>query len=208
MLNLFRSVSVNYVCLCCTLVTFSLTAAPLHATQRALINDAIATLKMKKIVEKIKKYADRKERSKLLATMIDLKQEIENYLGYKVDISGLLDDIERDFRKKGGSLEDFKKFKKIIKSKLKRHNHNVKYMADCLASGIEYSAELENLNFELNCSTHNPDENEIVLSPLVEVGLTLALCGGLLLSLTQKISELEAPAKWLMGTGLGMATQG
>lgn len=208
MFSIFHSVWINYVCLCCTLVTFSLSTVPLHATQRGLINDAILTLKIKKIVEKIKKYADRKDRSKLLATMLDLKQETENYLDYKIDVNGLLGDLEKDFHKKGGNIEDFKKFRKIVKSKMKRHSHRVDYMADCLANGIEYNAELENLDFILNYSSHKQDEKEIILSAQVEVGLTMALCGGLLWFLGLRIPELEAPGRWLTLTGLGMAVQG
>ena len=90
MVDFFRSFYVNYVCLYCTLGAFSLSLLPVHAAQ-VTVNDVAFALKMEKLVEKIKKYADNQDRSKLFHTMFDIKQEAEGYLGQKIDLDAIMD---------------------------------------------------------------------------------------------------------------------
>lgn len=140
--------------------------------------------------------------------MFDLKQEAESYIGQKIDLDKMLSNLEKNFKKQGGNKNDFKQFKKVVKSKAKRHHHKVAYMTDCLAYNVEYDSELEDLNFKLNYSSQEYDEDEIILSAQVEVGLTMALCGGFLWVVSMRAPSLKTPAEWLMGAGLTIAIQG
>src|SRR5579859_7116360 len=60
MVNIFRSVLFNSVCLRCILATFSLNTLPMYAAPQVTVNDAVFALKIEKIVEKIKNMPNKK----------------------------------------------------------------------------------------------------------------------------------------------------
>ncbi|CCB85953.1 MULTISPECIES: hypothetical protein [Parachlamydia] len=144
------------------------------------IGDVVYAVKLQNLAEKMKKYANRSDNSKLIKTMFEFKQEAEACLNAKINMDEMLNIVEEKIKKSGIKIpkEDFKKFKKFIKLKKKRVDHKYAYMKDCLAYGIEYNAELEYLDF-LQKSKNDPKnpEEEILISARIEVGCSLLVAG-------------------------------
>ncbi len=130
----------NTICLCSTLIAFSMSSMPIvyafEPTQMQVgMNDVAFGMKIDKLVENIKKYKDTLNQKKMLETMVELKIEIEGYTGQKINIDNELDRIESDMKKGGAKFKknEFKDVRKVIKKAEKRGNHKAMYMADCLA---------------------------------------------------------------------------
>lgn len=172
------------------------------------LNDIAFCFKIEKLIEKINKYKDKRDANKLLETMIELKVEVESYTGKKINLEKHLDQIEQDIKNDGGKLkkDEFKKIRKIIKDKEKRSDHKAMYMADCMAYGIEYNTEVENLNFILKHG-HDKDENKEVDLPIrVTIGVTVALCGLFLMFVPVPICQAYGPN--IMRAGVALAVEG
>lgn len=106
-------------------------------------------IRMEKLIEKVNHYKDKMDQKKIIETLLDIKHEVEGYTGKKIDIEKELKQVEKEVAAKGGKLHknDIKKISKLIKEKEKKHNHKALFMADCIEYGIEYDAELANLDF-------------------------------------------------------------
>lgn len=91
--------------------------------------------------------------------------------------------VEKIIKKNGVKLqkEDFKNFKKLIKSKGKRIQHKNMFMHQCLVHDLEYNTELEELDFfMLKHKDREDHEEEIVLSARLEYGCVLMVAGAIL----------------------------
>lgn len=106
MANIFNSHKFNNFLLCSVLVTFSvaiLTPSPCSAVS-VNPNDVAFGVRLQKLVDKVLKYKDKGESNKLLDTMIDMKQEVENYTGVSIDLNKQIDDVEKEIKKNGGKV--------------------------------------------------------------------------------------------------------
>ena len=90
MVDFFRSLSVNRVCLFCTAVSFSLSTLPIQAAPPITIGDIVYAVKLQNLAEKMKKYANRSDNSKLIKTMFEFKQEAEACLNAKINMDEML----------------------------------------------------------------------------------------------------------------------
>lgn len=214
MVNIFRSFRLNTLCLCGTLIIFPISTVPqLHAfpsnQKNVGFNNIAFGFKIEKLIEKINKYKDKRDSNKLLETMIELKVEVEGRTGQKINLDKQLDQIEKDIKKDGGKFkkEEFNKIRKIIKDKEKRSNHRAMYMADCIAYGIEYNAEVETLNFMAGHGHDKDEEKEEVVLPIrVTIGVTVALCGLFLMFVPFPICQTYGPN--IMRAGVALAVEG
>ncbi|CCB87636.1 putative uncharacterized protein [Parachlamydia acanthamoebae UV-7] len=163
---------------------------------------------MQNLAEKMKKYANRSDNSKLIKTMFEFKQEAEACLNAKINMDEMLNIVEQKIKKSGIKIQkdDFKKFKKLIKLKEKRINHKHAYMADCLAYDIEYNAELEYLDFlqKSKNDLKNPEE-EILISARLEVGWSLILAGVLaeVVGTQLGVPIIKQMGDFCIGSGIG-----
>ncbi len=213
MVNILRSSRLNTLCLCSTLVVFSISTIPqLHAfpshEMAVGANDIAFGFRIEKLIEKINKFKDKEDSKKLLDTMIELKIEIEGYTGQAINIDAQLDQIEKDIKKEGGKLkkDEFKKIRKIIKDKEKRSNHQALYMAECIVNGIKYDAEIETLNFIAKHSKDKKEDSAAELPIRVTIGVTLALCGLFLMFVPLPLCQAYGPN--IMRAGVALAVEG
>lgn len=63
-------------------------------------------VKAEKIFEKIKKAINKGETNKLVEYMFDVKSEVEQYTGNKIDINKQIDQAQREARAKGKRIDD------------------------------------------------------------------------------------------------------
>lgn len=138
---------------------------------------------------------------------MEIKAEIEGYTGIKINLDKELDNVENEIVKNGGNLkkDDFKKIRKLIKHKEKHSRHQVIYMTDCIANGIEYNAELEFLDFIVKHGGHG-EMPEMDLPLRVTIGVTVALCGYFLCHIP--IPPLPATGVMMMNAGIILAVEG
>lgn len=78
-------------------------------------------------------------------------------------------------------------------------------MANCMENGIEYDAELANLDF-IAKHGHDNEQVEIDIPIRLTIGVTIALCGVFLLFIPIPICQLWAPR--IIGTGATIPADG
>lgn len=63
-------------------------------------------IKTEKVFEKIKKCIDKGETNKIVGHMFDIKQEVEQYTGKKIDIDKQIDQAQREAKAKGQKIDN------------------------------------------------------------------------------------------------------
>jgi len=215
MANLFRSAHLNRLCLYGTLATFTLGTIPqVHAYSPSgyncavNLNDIGFAIRVEKLIEKANKYKDRRDSSKLLDVMVDLKNEVEAYTGKKIDLDKQLDKVEKQMKDGGAkySSSEMKKIRKSIKSKEKRSNHKALYMAECMELGIDYSADMEAMVYMAKHGKDKEEEPTIEMPLRVTVGVTIALCGLFLCFIPIPVCQAWGPS--MVQGGIALAVEG
>lgn len=182
MANIFYTFKFNNFLLSGTLIVFSMnTIPPLYAYQDCIagLNDIAFCLNIEKLIQRVNKYKDKNDSTKLIEAMIEIKQQVEGYTGKKIDLDKQLDHVEKEMKKGGAkvSSSEMKQVRKLIKHKEKRAMHKEMYLADCIVCGMEYNAEWEQLEYS---AKHEGDKEEVELPLQVTIGVSVALCGLLL----------------------------
>ncbi len=100
----------NTMVVCLTTLAFTtatLTPPPLMAADANLDLKTINFgIKVAKVLEKIKKCIDKRETNKLIGHMFDIKHEVEQYTGKKIDIDKQIDQVQREAQAKGQKIDN------------------------------------------------------------------------------------------------------
>lgn len=234
--NFRRYLSFNNVAMALTLGSFAPVAA-LPAQQNVQmnigLNDVAFGYNIIKLADKGKSLLEKMNRKdevndsnskKLLSVMFDLKNEICNYTGIKIDIDREIDNTVYEMKKQGTKLSSsqVKDIKKIFKEKGKKHHHKALFFADCMNYGIDFNEENESLYYghELDYDVHycavrdslvfrakaakhdKEDGKEIVVPLKLIVGVTGTLCGFFVLMIPLPIPGKQQAGMFLVTTGL------
>ena len=218
--NFWKSTKLNTIILSCTISVFTLnTITPIHAAPQPGIslNDIGFAIRIEKLIEKIKKYREKKDSNKLIEVMFDIKSEVEGYTGQKINLEKSLDQVERDVKAKGGKVDKrvMNKIKKNFKNHEKKCNHKASYMANCIEFNLPYIAEEEHILFQnellMAKHSHGKDkekDDEICVPLRVTIGVTVTLCGIFLLFVPIPICKkyasyvIEAGMAFLVDEGI------
>lgn len=173
----------------------------------AKIHEAAFAVMMDQLTKKIHKYAEKRDLKKVLDTCFEVKKEVEFYLGTKIKLSPLFDQIEKEMKKSGAkfSKDEFKQVKKAIEKKEKRLDHKDLYMQDCIEYGIDFDEDVELFLYE---KKHGKDEekSEMCMPIRVTIGVSVALCGLFLFFVP--IPQCKTAGAWIMGFGFNLAVDG
>lgn len=164
-------------------------------------------IKVEKIYEKIKKAIDKGETNKIVNYMFDIKGEVEQYTGQKIDISKQLDQVQREAKAKGQKIEDahIKQIKKWFTKADKKHHHRAVYFVQCAELDIPYTMVEADYVFESNflmARAAKGHEKEIDVPITVTVGVTLSLAGLFLMFVP--IPVCQTVGWYVMDTGIGI----
>ena len=202
----------NTMVACFTTITFTtvtLTPPPLMAAGVNLnpvtINFGI---KVEKLYEKIKKCINKGETNKIVSYMFDLKHEVEQFTGKKIDIDKQIDQAQREARAKGQKIDDkyIKQIKKDFHKEDKKHKHRTVWFAQCAEIDMPYSTFEADANFEMNYmiakSAQGKEENREDVPVTIMVGVTVTLCGLFLIFVP--LPGCQTAGGWLINTGIGI----
>jgi hypothetical protein len=166
-------------------------------------------IKAEKIFEKIKKCIDKGETNKIVGYMFDLKSEVEQYSGKKIDMNKAIDQAQAEARAKGQKINDkhIKAIKKEFSHHDKKHKHRAVWFAQCAEFDIPYSSFEADYNFEMNCmmakAAHNEKHEQKEDVPItIMVGVTVTLCGIFLFFVP--IPVCQTAGGWLISSGVSI----
>ena len=196
---------------CLTTVAFTtatLTPPPLMAAGINLdLNSINFGIKVEKVFEKIKKCIDKGETNKIVGYMFDIKHEVEQYTGKKIDIDKQIDQAQREAKAKGQKIDDryIKQIKKDFHREDKRHKHRAVWFAQCAEVDIPYSTVEADMHFDMNYvmakSAKGGDKDIDVPIPIM-VGVTVSLCGLFLVFVP--LPGCQTAGFWLINTGVSV----
>jgi len=211
MANILQSRFSNTMVACLTTVAFTtaiLTPPPLMAASVNLDLEAINFgIKVEKVFEKIKKCIDKGETNKIVGYMFDIKHEVEQYTGKKIDIDKQIDQAQREAKAKGQKIDDryIKQIKRDFHREDKRHKHRAAWFAQCAEVDIPYSTVEADMHFDMNYvmakSTKGEDKDIDVPIPIM-VGVTVSLCGLFLVFVP--LPGCQTAGVWLINAGVGI----
>lgn len=156
MVNFFKPAIANNLVAGLTAIAFTtavIAPPPCHAVG---VNLDLGTInfgiKAEKIFEKIKKCIDKGETNKIVSYMFDIKSEVEQYTGKKIDINKFIDQAQKEARAKGQKIDDkyIKQIKKDFGKQDKKHKHRAIWFAQCTELDIPYSTLEADLQFDMN----------------------------------------------------------
>lgn len=165
-------------------------------------------IKMEKIVEKVKKCIDKGDTNKIIEYMFDIKEEVQQYTGQKLDMNKYIDQVQREAKAKGHKISDahIKQIKKWFGKTDKKHKHRSVWFAQCAEVDIPYSTVEADYNFDMNYTVmakaaHGGDK-EIDVPITITVGVTLSLAGLFLMFVP--IPVCQTVGWYVMDTGIGI----
>lgn len=210
MVNFFKPAVFNHLVAGLTAVAF--TTAVIHPPElQAVVNLDLGAInfgiKIEKIFENIKRAIDKGKTNKIVGYMFDIKGEVEQYTGQKIDINKQLDQVQREARAKGQKIDDkyIKQIKKDFSKHDKKHKHRAVWFAQCAELDIPYSAFEADAQFDMNDviakSAKGEDKNIDVPIPIL-VGVTISLCGLFLVLVPIPICQTSGMS--LINTGIGI----
>jgi hypothetical protein len=84
--------------------------------------------------------------------MFDIKHEVEQYTGKKIDIDKQIDQVQREAKAKGQKIDDryLKQIKRDFYREDKRHKHRAFWFAQCAELDIPYSTVEADMHFDMN----------------------------------------------------------
>ena len=211
MANILQSSIGNILASCLTIVAFTTTTLiPSHLMADGINLDANAInfgIKSEKVFEKIKKSIDKGETNKIVKYMFDLKHEVEQYTGKKIDINKQIDQVQREAKAKGQKIDDIyiQQIKKDFHRENKRHKHRAVWFVQCAEVNIPYSTLEADMHFEMNYvmakSVKGSDKDIDVPIPIM-VGVTVGLCGLFLVFVP--LPGCQPAGIWLMNSGVSI----
>jgi hypothetical protein len=211
MVNFLKPHLYNNLVACLTTVAFTtaiLVPPPVHAAGVNIDLRAINFgIKMEKIVEKVKKCIDKGETNKIVGYMFEIKEEVQQYTGQKIDMNKYIDQVQREAKAKGQKIDDayIKQIKKWFGKTDKKHKHRAVWFANCAEVDIPYSTFEADYNFDMNFAmakaAHGGDK-EIDVPITITVGVTLSLAGLFLMFVP--IPLCQTVGWYVMDTGIGI----
>lgn len=165
-------------------------------------------IKMEKIVEKVKRCIEKGETNKIVEYMFDIKSEVEQYTGRKLDMNSYIDQVQREAKSKGQKINDahIKQIKKWFGKKDKKHKHRAVWFAKCAELDIPYTSYEADYNFDMNfnvmAKAAHGNDKEIDVPITVTVGVTLSLAGLFLMFVP--IPVCQTVGWYVMDTGIGI----
>lgn len=203
----FWSVMVAYV----TAVAFTtaiLTPPSLMAYDHPLdLNTIDFCIRIERIFEKIKKSIDRGETNKIVGYMFDIKHEVEQYTGKKIDIDTQINQAQREAKSRGQRIDDsyIQQIKRDLHREDKRRSHRAAWFAQCVEVDVPYTTVEADMHFDMNYtmakSTKGGDQDIEVPIPIM-VGVTVSLCGLFLVFVP--LPPCQTAGLWLINTGVGI----
>ena len=138
--------------------------------------------------------------------MFDIKSEVEQYSGKKINLDAYIDQVQKEARAKGQKIDDryINQIKKDFHRQDKKQRHRALWFVKCAEVDIPYSSFEADLNFDMNyviAKSAKNHENIDVPIPIV-VGVTVSLCGLFLLFVP--FPGCQTAGIWLMNTGVGI----
>ncbi|HRD56003.1 MAG TPA: hypothetical protein PLC42_06360 [Parachlamydiaceae bacterium] len=110
MVNIFKPAVLNRLVACLTIAAFStalITPIYLQAAEASLsLNATHFGIKMEKVFQKVKRAIEKGETNKIISYMFDIKKEVEQYTGKKIDINKEIDQAQKKARAKGQKIDD------------------------------------------------------------------------------------------------------
>lgn len=211
MVNFLKPHVYNNLVACITTIAFTtaiICPPPVHAAGVNIDLRAINFgIKMEKIVEKVKKCIDKGETNKIVGYMFEIKEEVQQYTGQKIDMNKYIDQVQREAKAKGQKIDDayVKQIKKWFGKKDKKHKHRAVWFAQCAEVDIPYSTYEADVNFDMNYmvakAAHGGDK-EIDVPITITVGVTLSLAGLFLMFVP--IPLCQTVGWYVMDTGIGI----
>ncbi len=216
MVRFFKSTTINRLLLCSVLTSFTLAViTPQSAYADININDIAFYSRIEKLSEKMRKYKEKQDSNKLLDTMLEIKREVEERTGNRIDLDKEFNKAKIEINARGAKIpeKDFESLRKIIKRKEKKANQK----AMCQASYLELAPnmsfdEYEILYLSANGNDKDKDDNkEITELPLrLTIGISMVLGGGFLCfaGAMLKIPICVECGKNLTAAGITFAVEG
>jgi hypothetical protein len=209
--NFFKPAIVNNLVAGLTAVAFTtaiISPLQIHGADVNLDFGAINFgVKVEKVFEKIKRSIDKGETNKIIGYMFDIKTEVEQYTGKKIDINKQIDQAQKEAKAKGQKIEDrcLKEIKKEFHRLDKKQKHRAEWFAQCAQMDIPYSSFEADLNFDMNfvAAKSAKGQDTVVEVPIpVMVGVTVSLCG-LFLAFVP-LPGCQVAGIWLINAGVGI----
>jgi len=156
MVNFFKPVVFNNLVAGLTALAFTIAVIQPPQLQSAGANLDLGAInfgiKVEKIFEKIKKAIDKGETNKIVSYMFDIKSEVEQYTGNKIDINKQIDQVQKEAHAKGQKIDDkyIKQIKKDFGKQDKKHKHRAVWFTQCAELDIPYSTVEADLQFDMN----------------------------------------------------------
>ena len=181
---------------------------PVYATGVNLDFGAINFgIKMEKIVEKVKRCIEKGETNKIVEYMFDIKSEVEQYTGRKLDMNSYIDQVQREAKAKGQKINDahIKQIKKWFGKKDKKHKHRAFWFAQCAEYDVPYTSYEADYHFDMNfmaAKSAKGGGQDIDVPITVTVGVTLSLAGLFLMFVP--IPVCQTVGWYVMDTGIGI----
>lgn len=164
-------------------------------------------IKVEKLYEKIKKAIDKGETNKIVKYMFEIKGEVEQYTGKKIDMSKQLNQVQVEAKAKGQKIDDayIKQIKKWFGKEDKKHKHRAVWFAQCAELDIPYTMVEADHHFEMNymmAKSAKGHDKDIDVPITVTVGVTLSLAGLFLMFVP--IPVCQTVGWYVMDTGIGI----
>lgn len=211
MVNIFQSHYSNIMVSCLTTVAFTTATMIPSSLMAAGINPDINAInfgiKVEKVFEKIKRCIDKGETNKIVGYMFDIKQEVEQYTGKKIDIDKQIDQAQKEAKAKGQKIDDryIKQIKRDFHREDKKHKHRAVWFAQCAEVGISYSTLEADTHFDLDyiMGKSGEDGNKDIDVPIpIMVGVTVTLCGIFLVFVP--LPYCQTAGGWLINAGVSI----
>ncbi len=161
-------------------------------------------VKIEKTFEKIKRAIDRGDTNKIVGYMYDVKSDVEQYTGNKIDIEKQIDLVQKEAKSRGHNIDDryIKQIKKDFHKQEKKHKHRAEWFAQCQELDIPYSSYEADLYFEQNFIMGKSENKDIDVPIPVLVGVTVTLCGVFLVFVPLPVCK--STGFWLINSGVSI----
>lgn len=171
------------------------------------LNSVNFGIKIEKVFEKIKKCIDKGETNKIIGYTFDIKQEVEQHTGKKIDIDKQIDQAQREAKAKGQKIDDryIKQIKRDFHREDKRHKHRAVWFTQCAEANIPYSTVEADMHFDMNyliAKSAKGGDKDIDVPIPVMVGVTVSLCGLFLVFVP--LPGCQTAGFWLINTGVSI----
>jgi hypothetical protein len=193
---------------CFTTVAFttvSLIPQSLVAVDVRTINFGI---RIEKIYEKVKRSIDKGETNRIVAYMHDIKHEVEQFVGKKIDISKAIDQLQKEAKARGQKIDDkyINQIKRDFIKEDKKRNHRSVWFSQCAELDIPYTSLEADMHFDMNYSidkgTKGKEEKREEVPITIMVGVTVGLCGLFLFFVP--LPGCQTAGAWLLNAGIGI----